>query len=364
MGTAQACVPLPGTVDRSGPTMNGKLEEHAERHGLVMVDPNAFEIERRRSGRGHRICFTGGEAIADKRLKARIKALVLPPAWTQVRICVDENGHIQATGRDEKGRLQYRYHDLWVNVRNAVKTERLLRFGKVLPKLRKRIDRDMKGGAQDQRTTAATAARLIDVTALRPGHEKYAEDGGQGVASLQKRNLRIANRTATLNFIGKSSKRHRVEIRDKRLVNSLQKVRQGSGSRLFRFDGQGRKGRILTANLLNDYLRDAGRRGISAKDFRTFHGSAEALRYLIEDAGDKADTPAKRKRAVASAVRSAAELLRNTPAVARASYVHPEIVTAFEEERLDPGLLAGRSREGLTRVETGLMRFLEEVATG
>ena len=343
--------------------MNAKLEQHAERLGLLMVDPATFELERHKSGKGHRICFKGGEKITDKKLKSRIKALVLPPAWTDVKICVEENGHIQATGRDEKGRLQYRYHDLWVNVRNAVKTERLLRFGRILPKLRKRIDRDLKRQAQDRKMTAAVAARLIDVTGMRPGHEKYAEDGGRGVASLQKKNLRIKDRTATLTFVAKSSKPTKIEIRDKRLVNSLQKVRQGAGKRLFRFDGGGKKGRILTANLLNDYLREAGHRAISAKDFRTFHGSAEALRYLVEEAGPKADTPNKRKRAVASAMRSVAGLLRNTPAVARASYVHPEIVTAFEEERLDPSLLKGRSREGLTKVESGLMRFLEEVAT-
>ena len=344
--------------------MTSQLDDLAERHGLIMVDPNAFEIERHRSGSGHRICFAGGETITDKKLKARIKALVLPPAWQDVRVCIAENGHIQATGRDEKGRLQYRYHDKWVNVRNAVKTERLLRFGRTLPKLRKRIDRDLRRDAHDRAMIAATAARLIDMTALRPGHEKYAEDGGRGVASLRKKNLRIVGRVATLNFIGKSNKPHRIEIRDKRLVNSLQKVRKGDGKRLFRFDGPDKKSRVMTANLLNDYLHEAGHRAISAKDFRTFHGSAEALRFLIEDAGGTATSQAKRKRAVASAMRSVAELLRNTPAVARSSYVHPEIVTAFEEERLDPGLLKGRRRDGLTKVESGLMRFLEEVATG
>ncbi|MFD2236771.1 DNA topoisomerase IB [Aureimonas populi] len=340
-----------------------RLESHAGRHGLVMVDPGVFDIERRKSGRGHRICLSDGEAITDKRLKARVKALVLPPAWTDVRICVEENGHIQAIGRDEKGRLQYRYHDLWVNVRNAVKTERLLRFGRTLPRLRKRIDRDLKRSALDRAGAAATAARLIDLTALRPGHEKYAEDGGLGVASLGKRNLRITGRTATLDFVGKASKAHKVVIRDKRMVNSLARARKGAGQRLFRFKARSGKPKALTANLLNDYLHEAGHAKISAKDFRTFHGSAEALRFLIEEVGESAGTPSRRKRAVASAMRAVSELLRNTPAVARSSYVHPEIITAFEEERLSPSLLKGRPRAGLTRVESGLMRFLEEVAT-
>lgn len=341
--------------------MGTRQEFHAEKFGLVIVDPSLFEIERRKSGKGYGICFSSGEKITDKRLKARVKALVLPPAWTDVRICVEENGHIQATGRDEKGRLQYRYHDHWVNVRNAVKTERLLRFGRALPKLRKRIDKDLKRPQPDRLMASATAARLIDLSAMRPGHEKYAEDGGRGVASLRKSNLRIGKKTAVLKFIGKSNKANVVTIDDKRLVRSLEKVRKGRGQRLFRYRGED-KDRLLTANVLNDYLREAGAKRISAKDFRTFHGSAEALRYLVEEA-DEGLSGAKRKRVVAAAMRSVSGILRNTPTVARASYVHPEIVTAFEEGRLQRDLLSGRSREGLTRVETGLMRFLEEVAT-
>ncbi len=138
--------------------MNKRLDHHAERFGLTIVDPAEFGVELHPHGRGQRICFTNGETITDKTLKARIKALVLPPAWRDVKVCVEENGHIQATGRDEKGRLQYRYHDDWVNVRNAVKTERLLRFGRALPKLRKRIARDLKRQGTDRRGTAAVAA--------------------------------------------------------------------------------------------------------------------------------------------------------------------------------------------------------------
>lgn len=344
--------------------MNKRLEFHALRFGLLMVDPADFTLERRPHGASHRICFSGGEKITDKLLKARIKALVIPPAWSDVKICVDEAGHIQATGRDEKGRLQYRYHDDWVNVRNAVKTERLLRFGRALPTLRKRVEKDLRRPALDQRTTSAVAAKLIDVSAMRPGHEKYAEDGGRGVASLRKDNLKLRKSRAILKFVGKSRKLNVIEIEDKNLVRSLEKMRAGRGKRLFHFRGDDRKIHDLTANRLNEYLRDSAGKRISAKDFRTFHGSAEALRFLVEEVDPAAvDTEAKRKRAVAKAMRSVSEVLRNTPAVARASYVHPEIVTAFEEERLPRNILKGRGRDGLTKVESGLMRFLEETAT-
>ncbi len=342
--------------------MNRHLALHAERFGLSVVTPETFDVERRRNGKKFRICFRDGEPITDKDIKRRVKALVIPPAWTDVRICIEATGHIQAIGRDEKGRLQYRYHDEWVNVRNAVKTERLLRFGRALPRLRRMVEKDMRRGKIDRRTTSAIATRLIDLTAMRPGHEKYAADGGRGVASLRKGNLRIVKKVAVLKFVGKSNKEHRIEIGDKPLVRSLKRVRKGKGQRLFRFPGQKKKQRELTANLLNDYLHEAGAARISAKDFRTFHGSAEALRYLVEDVGSAADTEAKRKRAVAAAMKSVSRVLRNTPTVARSSYVHPRIVQAFEEQNLPPDLLKGRRRDGLTRVETGLMRFLEQTA--
>ena len=341
--------------------MHYELALHATRYGLEMVDPGEFEIERRKSGRGFKLCLRSGEMVHDKELKKRIKALAIPPAWSDVKICVYDNGHIQAVGRDEKGRLQYRYHDAWVNVRNAVKTERLLRFGKALPVLRGQIERDLRRRKADRRMTAALATRLVDVAAMRPGHEKYAADGGRGVASLRRQNLRIVDNVAVLKFVGKSNKEHRIEIAERPLVSSLKKMRQGRGQRLFRFPGKTKKQRELTANVLNEYLAEASGAHISAKDFRTFHGSAEALRFLIEDAAD-ADTPNKRKRAVAAAMRSVAARLRNTPAVARSSYVHPAIVEAFEAGALPDDLLRGRRRERLTAPETGLMRFLEQAA--
>ena len=341
--------------------MNKALALHAERFGLALVDPETFDLERHPHGKGFRICLAGGETVDDKRLRKRVKALVIPPAWRDVKICIDANGHIQAIGRDEKDRLQYRYHDAWVNVRNAVKTERLMRFGRVLPTLRRSVAKDIRRKTRDRRTTSAVATRLIDMTAMRPGHEKYAADGGRGVASLRKRNLRLVKKTAVLKFVGKSGKEHRIEIGDKALVKGLKRMRLGKGQRLFRFPGAKSKQRELTANLLNDYLHEAGGTRISAKDFRTFHGSAEALRYLLEDAGPRPESDARTKKAVAAAMRSVSALLRNTPAVARASYVHPEIVEAYEENRLPADLLKGRTREGLTKAETGLMRFLEEV---
>ncbi len=224
-----------------------------------------------------------------------------------------------------------------------------------------RIESDLRRRKADRRMTAAVATRLVDVAAMRPGHEKYAADGGRGVASLRRQNLRIVDNVAVLKFVGKSNKEHRIEIAERPLVASLKKMRQGRGQRLFRFPGKTKKHRELTANILNDYMSEASGAHISAKDFRTFHGSAEALRYLIEEAGE-ADTPNKKKRAVAAAMRAVAARLRNTPAVARSSYVHPAIIKAYEAGALPEDLLHGRRRDRLTAPETGLMRFLEQAA--
>ena len=140
--------------------MDKHLALHAERFGLSVVAPETFDVERRLNGKGFRICFRDGEPITDMDIKRRVKALVIPPAWTDVRICIEATGHIQAIGRDEKGRLQYRYHDEWVNVRNAVKTERLLRFGRALPRLRRMVEKDMRRSKVDRRTTSAIATPL------------------------------------------------------------------------------------------------------------------------------------------------------------------------------------------------------------
>ncbi|MDY8109331.1 DNA topoisomerase IB [Fulvimarina sp. 2208YS6-2-32] len=341
--------------------MNPRLAHHAEIVGLSIVDPETFEIERQTLDDGHRVCFRSGEAVNDERLRKRIDELVIPPAWTDVRICIEGSGHIQAIGRDEKGRLQYRYHDRWVDVRNAVKAERLMRFGKALPKLRKAVSKDMRRRQRDRKFAAATATRLVDLAAMRAGHEKYAADGGRGVSSLTRKNLRIREtRVAVLKFTGKSNRKHEIEIRDRKLVENLAAVRKVEGSRLFKFAGDQRKSRKMTAGVLNTYMRDASGKRISAKDFRTFHGSVEALRFLcLDEKALTAETEAKKKKAVAAAMRSVSERLRNTPAVARSSYVHPGIITAFEAGELSPDLMKGRTRAGLNQEETGLMRFLE-----
>ena len=186
------------------------------------------------------------------------------------------------------------------------------------------------------------ATRLIDSDGHAARPREICRDGGRGVASLRKDNLRIVKKAAVLKFVAKSNKPQRIEIVDRPMVKSLKRVRKGKGKRLFRFPEAQKQQRELTANLLNDYLHEAADAPVSAKDFRTFHGSAEALRYLVEDAGDKVDTEAKRKRAVAKAMRSVSTVLRNTPAVARSSYVHPQIVAAFEDGELSPDLLKGR----------------------
>ena len=321
--------------------------------GLKLVDPKDFTLKREAFKHGFRYRRTDGKALSE-RDKERILGLVIPPAWTDVRCCGKPNGHIQAVGQDALGRRQYIYHPKCETVRDSIKAHRLLVFGKALARIRKRIRRDMRDKEGSKRAVAALAVRLIDLNAFRAGHEKYARDGGRGIASLRRSDLKFNGNCADFKFDGKSKKKHEITISDRSVVKRLRGLT--CRGRLFQYKDK-RGCHKLRAGQLNEYLRDVSGAKISAKDFRTFHGSALALAYL---AGVEAHSESARKRAVAAAMRQVSAFLRNTPAVARSSYVHPLVVESFEAGILDRSLLRAPYRKGLNDSETGLMRLLED----
>jgi DNA topoisomerase-1 len=285
---------------------------------------------------------------------------MIPPAWIEVCIADDPKAHLQAIGRDSEGRLQYRYHDDWTNVRDKLKAERLLRFGHALPRIRARLDLDLKRPKADRRYAAAVASRLIDRALLRSGHSiSEPENGGRGATTLLKSDVQLNGTKVELNFTGKSGKTIRKTIHDRMLPARLKKLKRIGKKRLFAFRDE--KGRCcyLSARDLNLYLRDAAGKRVTAKDFRTFAASAGALAILCETEPPASESAAK--RIVASVMRETSVKLANTPAVTRSSYVHPLVVEAFESDGLAPGILKGPERDGLSRPETALMRFLEEV---
>lgn len=331
--------------------MQQEYRDAARALGLKIVDPDTFGICRQSSSKETRYVQSDGRAVSAK-LKKRFDALVIPPAWTTVQCCDDENGHIQAVGQDELGRRQYIYHHKWSHVRDAIKTLRLLAFGKALPHIRKRTSRAI-AHKDPKKSITALAIKLIDRKAFRAGHEKYAKDGGRGIATLRKGDLKIEDNVAHFVFAGKSRKKNEIVVRDKGLVKSLQTFSQRG--RLFQYK-TARGWHALRATELNNYLREISGSKVSAKDFRTFHGSARALAFL---AGIDAGTDAEKKRAIASAMRDVSTFLRNTPAVTRSSYVHPLVTAAFNRDELTMSLLRAPLRKGLSAAETGLMRLLE-----
>jgi DNA topoisomerase-1 len=341
--------------------MAENLAARAKRHGLLYVQASELPVTRRKSGRGWAYFDVKGRQITKRSVIDRFNALVIPPAWQEVRIADDPHAHIQAIGRDSEGRLQYRYHDEWTGLRDKIKAERLLRFGAALPKIRERILKDLHRRKTDRRYAAAAAARLIDRALLRSGHSVGAvEDGGRGAATLLNQDVRLNGTKVSLKFVGKGGKTVKKTFRDPILLSRLRKLRRIGRERLFGFRDENGRGCYLTARDLNRYLREAAGTSVTAKDFRTFAASAHAIAALCE--ADCAPTESARKRFVADVMKETSKRLANTPAITRSSYVHPVLVEAFHGEALEPGILKGSNRSGLDAAETALMRFLEAAA--
>lgn len=322
------------------------LARRAERHGLHYVEVDGLCLTRRKTGRGFRYCDGNSRTIRNRNDLERIRALVIPPAWTDVRIANDPKAHIQAVGRDSEGRLQYLYHGNWTAVRDKVKAERILRFGQALPKIRSRLEKDLKRRKTDRRYAAAVAGRLIDRALLRAGHYVAdSADAARGATTLLNRDVKVNGTQVFLNFTGKGGKIIRKTIRDAALPVRLRRLKRLGKKRLFAFKDENGRCCYLTARELNDYLREAAGGPVTAKDFRTFAASSLALASLC--AAECPPSAGARRKLVAEVMRETSRNLANTPAVARSSYVHPLVVEAFETERLRPSILQGAPRQGL-----------------
>jgi len=322
----------------------------ARQLGLRRIETGELAIER--SGKLPSFSYSvDGKPVGRKALQ-RIRELVIPPAWSEVRIAADPAAHVQAVGRDEAGRLQYIYHDSWEDVRAATKLHRLIQLGDCLAPLREAVARDIDNSSPKAPLAAAT--RLIDLLHLRAGHEGYAgNEGGRGVATLLKRHLSLSDSKFRLRFRGKGGKLIDKTCEDAALLAALVELRKIRGQRLFKLQSDGAF-RPMTANHLNQYLFDVAKQPISAKDFRTFYASSRALDLLARC--DRTSKTAK-MRAITATCRDIAEDLENTPAVVRKSYIHPSVLLAFGGDLPFPP--TAHARQGLTGSESQLMRFLE-----
>jgi DNA topoisomerase I len=317
---------------------------------LAWVRARELVIRRIRCGRGFAYRTADGARITDPAMLARIRALAIPPAYADVRIAADPSAHLQAIGRDEAGRLQYRYHPRWEAVRELRKARRLERIAGVLPVLRRTVRRDLDLPGLPRRKVLALAVALIDRAYIRVGGEDYARArGGRGAATLLKRDLVIADDGIALNFEGKGGKRVSHRVVDPGLAQLLSMVAGLPGRRLLQYRAEDGTHRPISASEINRYLRAAGGMPISAKDLRMLGGSALAARILVKV--KPASKPYALKRQLADVMRSVSVRLGNTPAVTRKSYVHAIVVDAFSNGGLHRAYRTAEAARNLKRVE-------------
>jgi DNA topoisomerase-1 len=262
----------------------------------------------------------------------RIRKLAIPPAWTDVWICPAPNGHLQATGRDTRGRKQYRYHSRFRSRREVAKYERLIAFAKALPAIRKQVDADLARHALSREKVLAAVVRLLEMTLIRVGNDEYARlNSSFGLTTMRNRHATVSGRSIRFRFRGKSGQHHEVSLRDRRLAAVVRRCRDLPGQELFEYVDEDGEIADIRSEDVNDYLRNIAP-GITAKDFRTWAGTVLAYRALRSL--DAPSTEAEGRRNVLSAIRETAGRLGNTPAVCRQAYVHPIVVEAYLDGRL------------------------------
>lgn len=310
--------------------------------GLLYSSDCDAGFRRVRRGRGFAYVDDEGRRVDDPEVLDRIRALVIPPAWEDVWICATPKGHLQATGRDARGRKQYRYHPAWRRERDNSKFGLLLEFGSALPRIRARVEADLRVGPPAREGVLALIVRLLDESAIRVGNPNSAREFGSfGLTTMRDRHVQRRGSHVVFTFRGKSGKEHCIDMDDPRLARLVMRCRDLPGYQLFQYiDDDGvRQG--VESNDVNEYLREISGDAFTAKNFRTWRGTVQALGALRAVGVASSRTAAERN--VATAIRQVAEVLGNTPAVCRASYVHPAIIDAYLERAL-PEQLPSKSK--------------------
>jgi DNA topoisomerase-1 len=285
-------------------------------------------ISRKRGSKGFRYVDAGGKPVRDPDTLARIRALAIPPAWEQVWICPHANGHLQATGRDARGRKQYRYHSRWRSVRDEVKYERMLAFGRALPAIRAAVDAALSLPGLPREKVLATVVHLLQVTKMRIGNEEYArENQSFGLTTLRNRHVRIDGSAVAFHFRGKSGIVHKLTVSDRRLARIIQRARELPGQELFQYIGDDGATHSIDSADVNDYLRAISGEDYTAKDFRTWHGTVLAALALKEFG--KFDSETQARKNIVRAIETVAQQLGNTPSICRKCYIHPAILAAY-----------------------------------
>jgi DNA topoisomerase-1 len=307
--------------------------EAAEEAGLRYVSDEGPGITRRKVGKGFSYRLPKGGPVKDPATLKRIRSLAIPPAYTQVWICPHPDGHIQATGRDAKGRKQYRYHPRWRETRDAVKYEHMLDFAKALPAIRARVEADMKLPGLPREKVLATVVHLLETTLIRVGNDDYAKQNeSYGLTTLQTEHVKVQGSELRFHFKGKSGKTWNLGVKDRRVARIIRACQDLPGQELFQYKDADGEVRDVTSADVNAYLREVSGKPITAKDFRTWAGTVLAAMALKEF--ERFDTQAAAKRNVKQAIERVAARLGNTPTICRKCYVHPAVLDGYLDQSL------------------------------
>ena len=307
--------------------------EAAKSAGLRYVTDDKPGFARQRSGKEFRYLDSNGKQLRDKDHLARIKSLVIPPAWTDVWICPSANGHLQATGRDARGRKQHRYHRRWRETRDETKFTRMIAFAKALPKIRKRVATDLKLPGRPRNKVLGAVVKLLEVSLIRVGNDEYARDNkSYGLTTMRDHHVEVSGHRMRFNFRGKHGKKHAIDISDPRLAKIVKECQDLPGQEIFQYIDDDGTQQDVKSEHVNEYLREITGQDFTAKDFRTWAGTVLAAMALREL--EKFDTQTQAKKNVLRAIEAVAERLGNTPAICRKCYVHPMVLDAYMDGAL------------------------------
>jgi DNA topoisomerase-1 len=326
-----------------------EAREAAKAAGLRYVSDGRPGIHRKRRGKSFRYVDASGKDVRNPDDLARIRSLAIPPAWTDVWISALPNGHLQATGRDARGRKQYRYHPQWREIRDATKYTQMIAFVRVLPKIRRRVARDLKLADLSRNQVLATVVRLLETSLIRVGNQEYARDNKSfGLTTMRARHVDVRGSRIRFQFRGKSGKEHTVDVEDRRVARIVRSCQDLPGQDLFQYvDDQGQRQNIESEDV-NAYLREISGADFTAKDFRTWAGTVLAAMALRELR--KFDSQAQRKKNIVRAIEQVAERLGNTATICRQCYVHPAILDSYLDGSMLETMKKNAERELVQKV--------------
>jgi DNA topoisomerase I len=354
-----------GNRVNSDTTVLAESVEAAEDAGLRYVSDDQPGFSRQRKGEEFEYLDTKGEPIRDEQRLLRIKRLAVPPAWTDVWICPSPNGHIQATGRDARKRKQYRYHERWREIRDENKYDRLINFGKALPKIRRRLEKDLARSGLPREKVLATIVQLLERSFIRVGNDEYArENKSFGLTTMQDRHVDVKGSKLRFRFRGKSGRQHEVDVTDRRLARIVSKVQDLPGQSLFQYVDDDGNVRDISSQDVNEYLREITGEDFTAKDFRTWAGTV--LAAIALSAAGAFETKKQAKANIKKAIEAVAKMLGNTPTICRQCYIHPFVLEAYLNGNSVNGFRSNAQeqleRKGIDLVsaQAAVLKFLQD----